>query len=265
MSEISKIGLGGEVDFLRRYNNRVLNRQKKIKIIKLKGFHLFFIFILFIITGFTAYKAGEFMLTWEKLDVKSFKLINSPVFESALMEKVLKRYNGNIMSLKLRNLRSELLTIKEVKEVSLSRKLPSTVEIKFELRDPVFQVLINKKYNLIDNEGVVLFKSLKKRNDLITIKNLSENELLKIIPHLSEIGTLKNSIEYVSFKKPYGVTLKLKGIKEIFYPGEKNFSNKINYYLKLRNLSLLNKDKIKNVDLRFKKRIYLEYEEEVNK
>jgi cell division septal protein FtsQ len=270
MSEISSIGLKGESDFLRRKNNRIVNKQKKIKSIKLKGFHLVLILIIFTIAGFAAYKAGEFIMTWEKFKVSSFKLLNSPGLEAKVLKKMLAKYSTNIFSLNITELKKELLKLREVKDAALSRKLPSTIEVTFYLRKPVFQVIIKDKnrykYELIDEEGVALYTSDTRKEGLVTIKGIKQNEWKKILPYLGELNKVKKTIDYVSLKEPYGVTLKLKGIREIFYPGEKNFAYKINYYLKLRRMPLLKKYRVRYVDLRFEDRFYLEYEndEEVN-
>lgn len=257
-------GFRGETDFFRRQNNKIIRKQKKIRSIRLKGAHLFFIFFLLLSAAFAAYKIGIFVLTWEKLNIKAFVLIDKPSFKTAELEKILKQFNGNILTLSFKDLREKLLTLKEVKDVSLSRKLPSTIEIHFILREPVFQVAFNGKYNIIDNEGVVLYTSNKSKKDLITIRHIKPAQFGTIAPYLGELRRIENSILYVSLRKPYGVALKLKGQKEIFYPGEEDFAGKINYYLKLRRRHLRGKYNIKSVDLRFKDRFYFEYVTEVN-
>jgi hypothetical protein len=81
-------------------------------------------------------------------------------------------------------------------------------------------------------------------------------------PYLPELSRIKDSIDYISLVSPYGVSLKLKGRSEIFYPGESQFASKINFYLKLKKQPRLRKYRIKSVDLRFDDRFYFEYETE---
>ncbi|MCP5047526.1 MAG: FtsQ-type POTRA domain-containing protein [bacterium] len=264
MNQMVKGAIRRETDIFRRTNNKTLSKQKRIRSIQVKGLHMVLIFTLLLSAAFAAYKIGDFLLTWEKLDVKTFALINKPTFHTDKLERMLKQYNGNILTLSFSRLREQLLTLKEVKEVYLSRKLPSTVEIKFLLRKPVFQVAIHGKYNIIDMDGVVLYKSKKSSNELIRIHNVKTNQLETLAPYLPELSRIKDSIDYIGLVSPYGVTLKLKGRKEIFYPGENDFAAKINYYLKLRQRPLLREYNIKSVDLRFKDRFYFEYETEVN-
>ncbi|MDQ1350508.1 MAG: cell division protein FtsQ, partial [Acidobacteriota bacterium] len=178
--------------------------------------------------------------------------------------KVLDRHKGNnILTLSLDTLRAELAAIPEIKDVSVSRNLPSTLAVQLVLREPVFQVEIpfEGKYSVMDKEGVVLYRRADMRNDLITIKDTPSDKVKKILPYLSPLAEIKDYIEYVGFREPYGLMVKLNQVNEIFYPGEIDFAEKIDYYLKLKNKLNLADNIIKSVDLRFEDRFYLEYEE----
>jgi cell division septal protein FtsQ len=269
MSEIVRLhrlqhqaALTGEAEYLRRRNNKIINKEKRLRTIRIKGLHLLLIFSLMAGAAFLAYKIAISVLTWEKLNVKTYVIKNKPAFKAQQVENILREYRGNILTLSLSGLRKRLLTINEVKDVSISRILPSTVEIHFVLRKPVFQVAIKGKYNIMDPEGVILYTSLAANSELITIRDIDRSELGELVPFLPELSRLKASIEYVSLKKPYGILLKLKRQKEIFYPGNGEFARKINYYLKLRQRPVLSKYNITCVDLRFKDRFYFEYENE---
>lgn len=263
MREMAGYGMRGEIEFLRKNNNRSVNRQKKIHSIKIKSFHIVLIIFLFILLGYSAFKAGEFMTGWEKLNVKTIKLLNSPKYMTAGVRKVLKSYRGNILTFDFSRLRSDLLKIREVSDVSISRKLPSTIEIRFQLRKPVFQFKNGGKYNIIDTEGVILSKSDYLQKDFITIKNIDSEKLKKIVPNLNDLSKIKKIIDYISYKNPYGTLLKLKGIKEVFCTGNNININRIKYYFKLKKKLGFSDRRIKRVDLRFKNRFYLEFEEEV--
>jgi cell division septal protein FtsQ len=259
----ARTGTAGEAEFLRRRNSRLINKQKRIRAIRIKGLHMFLIFSVLIAAAMLAYKISFFMLTWEKLNIKTFVLIDKPTFKTGELEEILRHFNGNILTLRFSDLRKSLLTFNEVKDVSITRQLPSTVEVRFILRKPVFQVAINGKYNIMDTEGVILYTSKTDSNDLISIRGIARGELGELVPYLPELSRLKASIQYVTLKKPYGIVLKMKGKKELFYPGETHFARKINNYLKLRQQPQLSKYNITCVDLRFKDRFYFEYETEV--
>ncbi|MEN8153608.1 MAG: FtsQ-type POTRA domain-containing protein [Acidobacteriota bacterium] len=263
MKEIAGYGLRGEIEFLRKNNNRSVNRQKKIHSIKIKTFHIVFIIFFFILLGYSAFKVGEFMTGWEKLNVKTIKLLNSPKYMTGNVRKALKGYRGNILTLDFEKLRSDLLQIREVSDVSISRKLPSTIEIRFVLRNPVFQFKSRGKYNIIDKDGVILSRKSHSQKDFITIKNIDSEKLKKVVPNLNDLSKIREVIDYISYRDPYGTVLKLKGLNEVFYTGNNIRTDRIRYYFKLKKKLGFSKQKIRRVDLRFKNRFYLEFEEEV--
>jgi cell division septal protein FtsQ len=264
MRSVSNVGLKGETEFFRRRNNRIIHKQKKMRTIKVRSLHLIYIFSILLVIGFVIYKSGKFLLTWEELTVKSFKLINSPQKNPQVMKAILNKYRENILTLSFQDLKDELIKIPEVKDVSLSRALPSTIEIAFILREPVFQLYKKGNYEVYDGDGVLLYKDKRRKKDLITLKHINQKEVRKILPLLSELRDIKTRIEYVSLKKPYGVQLKLKGTPEHFFPGEADFKKKLSQYLRIKNKISLNTKKIKNVDLRFNDRFYIEFAEEVS-
>ena len=182
----TRVGIRGETDFLRRQNNRIVQKQKKLKSIKLKGIHLLLILALLSLIAFAIYKTGQFVLTWEKLNVKSFRLTRCSKTTLKEAKKILSRYSGNILTLSLQDLRTQLVSVPEVKEVSISRILPSTIEINFFLRKPVFQVemKVNGKYNIIDKEGVIQYYTV---NNLLCGRSITEIlRILESIQYLKE-------------------------------------------------------------------------------
>ena len=99
----TRIGIRGETDFLRRQNNRIVQKQKKLTSIKLKGIHLLLILALLSLIAFAIYKTGQFVLTWEKLNVKSFRLTRCSKTTLKEAKKILNRYSGNILTLSLQD------------------------------------------------------------------------------------------------------------------------------------------------------------------
>ncbi len=263
MKKMAGYGPVTEIEFLRKNNNRVVNRQKKIRSIKIRSLHVFLIIVLFLMSGYAAYTVGRFMTGWEKLDIRSFKLINAPVFKNNKVRKILKKYGGNILTLNTTNLRNELMEIKEINEVSISRKLPSTVEVRLSLRQPAFQFLYKGKYNVIDKNGVILSETGKKMDGIMVIRDIEPSDLKDIFPGISSLIDKRSIIEYISFREPYGTALKLKGTSEIFYTGNKVDLKKLKQYLKIRKKLGYNEKTIKSVDLRFKNRFYLEFDKEI--
>ncbi len=263
MKEMAGYGPITEIEFLRKNNNRSVSRQKKIRTIKIKSFHVFLIIILFVASGYAAFSVGKFMTGWDKLNIKTFRLINTPEFRGNDVKDIINRYGGNILTLNTDRLRDDLLTIGEVSDVSISRRLPATVDVRFILRKPAFQFSFKGKYKIIDKEGVEISESKFKRNGILVIRNVTPKGIKKIIPVLSGLLKIKEKIEFISFREHYGTALKLKGSEEIFYTGNGMNLKKIKQYFKLiRKLGYKDGD-IKSVDLRFRNRFYLEFEKEI--
>ncbi len=104
----------------------------------------------------------------------------------------------------------------------------------------------------------------QKSGNLITLLNIKDWKLDTLVSCLSEFDKIKKPIEYIGLKKPYGLMVKFKGLRELFYPGDIDIAEKILFYLKLKRTLPVNKDKILSVDLRFKNRFYLEFDKEVS-
>jgi cell division septal protein FtsQ len=266
MRELTGIGLHSEADFLRRSNNRTLSRQKRIKIIKLKGVHVFFIFATLVALALFISKTGRFLMTWEKLNIQSFNLVNCPEYHQETVKSIVRHYRGNIISFDFEQLRGELLKLNEVKSVALSKKLPSTIEVCFELRKPVFQVKTADSYEVFDEEGTFLYNREKRLSNLFTATGVDGPGLKQILPLIPELQRIKSMIDYIDLERPDMVMVKLKGFSEVFVPGESVFVDKIIQYLKLKKKMprQLRGKRVKRVDLRFENRFYLEFDEEVN-
>ena len=263
MRTLSGIGLRGEMDFLRKHNNRDLSRQKKIRKIKMKGLYLFFICLIFTGIGMSIFLSARFLLNWDRLNISTVRMINSPRSGKEKVKHLLPYLRGNILSVSFDTIRAEMLKIKEVKDVSISRVLPSTIELSFTLRKPIFQVKMKNRFYFMDVEGITLYSSSAMRQDLMTIKNVKKSELEAIIPSLPELIKIKDSIDYIGYSEPYGVMIKLKNMSEEFFPGEKKYIEKINYFLRVRKQLYSNNNGVKRVDLRFENRFYLEFDREV--
>lgn len=263
MREISSIGFRSEGEYFRRNNNRLLTRQKRIRIIKLRTFHLVVILAALSLAGFTAYHAGHFFMNWEKLQVKYFQVDGNFKAGNQELDRLFSRYRVNILGLDLDDLKKDILKFREIKDVSLSRKLPDTIEVKLFMREPIFQVIALDHIDVIDREGRIIYEIRTPDKELITLQDVRIDDIPRCLEHLKELKQIRSAIEYVGFKQPYGLVLKLKELPEIFYPGERDFAHKINRYLKLKQDRLLKKYNIQYVDLRFDDRLYFEYQEEV--
>ena len=251
--------INNNLEFL-RHNNRSVKRDKKIKAIKLKGVHIFLIIFLFMTIAAGIFFLGRFIMSWEKLNVKSFTLVNCERINEAAIRKILYRYKGNILAIDLGRLREELLTINQVKDVAISRMLPSGIKLVFTKRIPILQFEFKGKWSIIDDEGIIIERGKRVEKNLITVKGVSKENIKKFIPYLDELNSIKKLVDYVSYRKPFGVLLRLKQSGITVFPGEQEFRKKISYFIKLKERDVLKDLKITSIDMRFQNRIYLEYE-----
>jgi cell division septal protein FtsQ len=251
-----------EADFFRKSNNRTLTREKKIRSIQMRTVHVLLLLFFTLLVGFTVYKTAEFLLECDTLQVHSFRLRQQPVFEKERVREILQRSAGNILTLNLGKLRSQLLQLPEIADVAISRILPDSVEISFTLRQPFFYLEKNGIFQLLDAGGLVLGAQRTMPAGIIPIRCGDGSVLIQIAALAKELLPLRNKVEYVAYQEPYGIELKLLSGPEVYYPGENGIIKKINRYFKIKPYLLLNGSLIRYVDLRIAGRIYFEYFDE---
>ncbi|MDY0297576.1 MAG: hypothetical protein RB296_09695 [Acidobacteriota bacterium] len=261
MRELSGVGIRGEAEFFRRVNNRTLTRQKRIRIIQVRGLHMILMLIVLGMGAMLAWRSAHFLFTWKRLEVQSFHLVNPPHFERERVHEMVKRYRGNILALDFQSLRRELLQLREVRSVSLTRRLPSTVEVGFELRTPVFQFDRNGQYSIIDRDGVVLQQSRLPLKGLITVRQVEETDLPRLTPYLAELERVRDQVEYVGMDSFHRVVMKWRELPELVYPPPANLVQRLRDYTQWKKRLKLVRD-IRYVDLRFENRFYFAYRQE---
>ena len=260
MRELESGRLRLETDFFRKSNNLLLSREKRIRTFQVRGFHLLIMLLLFLLLGYTAFRLGHFVLTWEKLNVRTFRLVNLPESNRARVIEIVAGFRGNILAMKLSDLRRQFLALSEVSDVTVRRQLPATVEVDFSLRQPVFQVLEDDRYVILDETGAELRTSSAASARLITVIGTSRDHLAAIIAQRDEIVQIGDRLEYVAFCQPYGIGLKLRSGAEILYPGDNGWHRKIDQYLQVRRRLTNKRDSISYADLRIDDRIYLGFD-----
>ena len=256
-----KDSMGGslklEADFFRKSNNLMVVREKKIHSIQVRTVHLLLLLTLTLLAGLTVYKAANFLLTCDALQVHTFRLRNQPIFARERIAGILRRSGGNILALDLEDLHARLLQVPEIEGAAIRRILPDTVEIAFRLRQPFYQHYANGMYRLLDAAGVGLGEQRQMPDGLVAVRG-GRSAVSAVVAFSRELQPLRSKIEYVAYSEPYGLELKLRGTPEIFYPGDDHFVAKINRYFKIKNRLPLDAAAIRSVDLRIAGRIYFE-------
>jgi cell division septal protein FtsQ len=259
-----KDGMGGslkfEADFFRKSNNLTVAREKKMRTIQVRSVHLLLLLALALLAALAFTRAADALLTWEALSVRQFRLRRPPVYARERVAAILRRHGGNILALDLQALQAQLLQVPEVADASVRRVLPDTVEIDFSLRRPFFQQDAAGGVRLLDETGRELGRPPAAPAGLVPLRG-DGPALAAIAPLAAELRPLRRDIEYVAWGEWRGIELKLRGVPEVFYPGESDVAAKIRRYLALKpRLGLA--AAVRCVDLRIPGRIYFELDED---
>ncbi len=258
MNDLRSNSLKFEADFFRKSNNLTLSREKKIRSIQMRTVHVSLLLFVTLLVGYGAYRAAVFLLECDQLQVRSFRLHQQPVFEKERVRRILKQSAGNILTLDLRQLRARLLQLPEIQNVAISRVLPDTVELSFTLRRPLFYFNHNGVFQLLDADGLVLGEQPAAPVGLIPICGSDSSAPAHVAATAKELLPMRDKIEYITYREPYGIELKLLGGPEVFFPGATGFIKKINRYFKIKPHLVLNGATVRTVDLRIAGRIYFE-------
>ncbi|MCU0843131.1 MAG: FtsQ-type POTRA domain-containing protein [Thiobacillaceae bacterium] len=250
-----------EAEFFRKSNNLTVAREKKIRSIQVRTVHMLLLLALVLLTGLVISGAADFLLHWDALQVRQFRLRRQPLFSGARVAGILKQYGGNILAMDLQGLQEKLLGVPEVAGTSIRRILPDTVEIDFTLRPPFFQSFQDGRYRLLDAGGLELGEAAECPAGLVSLRANEPAAVEAIAAFSSELKPLRAQIEYVAYSEPYGVVLKLLAAPETFYPGEGDFAAKIRRYFSIKARLPFAGDAIRSVDLRIPGRIYFEFAE----
>jgi cell division septal protein FtsQ len=251
-------GIRLEADFFRKANNLTIARERKIRTIQVRAAHVVVLLTLLLGLGYGTFRLAGFLVSWDKLAVHTVRISNPPRYGAPLVNALIKRHCGNILTLDLADLRRELLGVPEIREVALSRILPDTLAASFVLRRPEFAWQTGNRWCILDVDGVSLNENGSPEPGLILIQNTAAADIPRLVALFGELEPLRRRIEYASWNDPYGIELKLAGAGEMFYPGESGFTAKIGKYLQLKKRLGLEGQAIAYADLRMNDRIYFQ-------
>lgn len=262
MKELEGARLNLETEFFRKTNNLTLTREKTIRTVQVKGVHLLLALLLILALGYVANRFCQFLLTWEKLNIRSYRLVNAPRHDRERVDHILKSHRGSILTLNLKELKGQLMEIGEIEGVSVSRILPSAVEVVFDLRKPFFQIRRQDRFWMLDAEGRFLYPLSEKDAAVMTIDHTGMSDVESICRRSADLRKIADRIEYVGFRPPFGLELKLNEVEEVFYPGSGDLADKLDRYFRIKHRLQEQSAHIRHVDLRMTDRIYLEFPEE---
>lgn len=258
-----KDGMGGslkfEAEFFRKSNNLTVAREKKIRLIQVRGGHLLLLLLAALLTALAVSRAAGYALTCPALQVRRFRLQHRPVYAGEQVAAILLRHGGNILAMDLKGLQADLLRVPEVAGVSIRRILPDTLDVAFALRRPLYQSWDGAGYRLLDETGRELGRQAQPAPGLVELRGGAAARAA-VTACSRELRPLAGRIEYVTWSEPRGIELKLREAPEVFHPGEEDFAGRIGRYLRIRG-RLAALGAVRRVDLRIPGRIYIEGDE----
>lgn len=249
-----------DAEFFRKSNNLTVRREKQIRLIQVRTVHLLLLLVLALLAALVISRAAGYVLTWEALEVRQFRLRGQPVYARAQVAAILRRHGGNILAMDMKGLQAQLRQVPEVAAVSIRRVLPATVEIAFTLRRPFYRHFSHGRFRLLDEAGRELGRREQPPPGLVPLRG-DEAAVRAIAPFAGELRPLRERIEYVAWSEPRGMELKLLDADEVFYPGENDLAGRIGHYFRIKGRLGLDAG-VRRVDLRIPGRIYFELHEE---
>lgn len=143
--------------------------------------------------------------------------------------KVSSYYDKHLLIVNTRGIKENLITIHKIKNIDVTKKLPSSIYINITQRNPILQIKtagLNQLVFLCDDEGVIL-EQTEKPNDLLPIITLQDKILIgKKIPSerikagLSVFNTknnnINNLIKEVTIDENNNLTLEVQYKKDTF-------------------------------------------------
>ena len=177
----------------------------------------------------------------------------------------------NLVSTDLEQWRTRLLASPWVREASLRRSLPATVDVVISEREPLGIGRVDGALYLIDERGMVIdeYGPEYAEFDLPIVDGLrrtvdveSEDEWrAQLASHiLTELRTkpdVARQVSQIDVSDPHNAAVMLNGDPAVVYVGEERFVQRIQSYLELSSTFRERVDGIDYVDLRFDDRIYV--------
>ena len=219
-------------------NKRKIARKKNRRILKIS-------LLFFIIVGMAAFIFVSPVFNISKIEVKGNEIISSDTIISLSGIKE----NENIFRISKKNINNRLKENPYIKDVTIGRKLPGTLELNIDERKIAYQVKVINSYVYLDYQGYILEVSEKQKDvPIVEGFNTDQESILKAnrlsgvdIEHLKVLlkimeNAQKNEISKLINKiiiKDNEYILDIKNEKKTVYLGNaKDITNQM-YYVKL--------------------------------
>ncbi|MBP2031436.1 cell division protein FtsQ [Clostridium algifaecis] len=154
-------------------NELILNRRRRKRIRKIFLLFIFLISVLFIL-----------LIKLPYFNIKNIKVYGNKNIQDNKIIELSNIYKGNnIFYINLNSSKKNILSDPYIDKVTITRKLPSQININVVERDAVFYININKDFYVINEDGIVL----QKRD---SVDNMKLVELDGINPSSTKVGNV---------------------------------------------------------------------------
>ncbi len=269
MDYITEIELGRDRRYMRGDGN-ILVRKNRIKKGVMKWLlYLFLASMAFVLFSFAAKEAYLYLITTSDLDVRHINISgNRIVSEEALRSVLTPLLKKNILSIDLEQWKKRVLMNPWIKEVSIKRDLPSTIQMEIEERIPVIFFLWKGKTYLADNSGTPISEyqpeypeydfpfvtgiEAKSTQETLHKLHYGVNILEKIKKHKPALHEL---ISEIGVKENDCIILRLRDGSSVLYLDQDNFKENLDYYFSIKEDIDKQFERAEYIDLRWENRV----------
>ncbi|MGE3511588.1 MAG: cell division protein FtsQ/DivIB [Vicinamibacterales bacterium] len=224
--------------------------------------------------GVVGYQGVEAVAHARVLQIQHLVVTGNDRVPAATVIDALEGLKGqNLMWVDLDGWRDRLLQSPWVREASLRRSLPSTVEVTVTERVPVLIARVDSRLFLVDEQGVVIdhYGPKHARFDLPIVDGLAVRPAepgvqtdpvraalaSRVIASVRGSEELAGRVSQIDVHDAHNAHVRLDGDAAVLYLGEEQFRQRLESYLQLADTLRLSVPDIEYVDLRFGNRLFV--------
>lgn len=205
--------------------------------------------------------------------VQQLRVIGTKRLSEGEVEALLDGLKGrNIVTTPLETWRQRLLASPWVRDASLRRALPSTIEIRIAERLPMAVARSGDRLLIIDDQGTVVdeFGPRYGALDLPIVEGLmdrdgkaepapDETRVALVVATLASLreGELLGRVSQIDVGDDRNVAVMLMGDPAVLYLGRERFAERVQAYLEMGDRLTRMVEQVASVDLRFENRVYV--------
>ena len=241
---------------------------------KLRWWNAFRAVVVLSLVGYAAYRAAHLVLNAPALSIDRVEVQGNTRLSTGEVLALVDGLRGqNILTARLHEWRSRLVTSPWVKDAALRKIVPSTVEIVVSERMPVGLGRAGSRLYLVNERGAVIdeYGPQYADFDLPIIDGLIELVeggppmidggraalARRVLADLSDRPDLARRVSQLDVTDPYNVVVLLDGDGALLHLGNERFADRLHAYLEMAAALRQRVPVIDYVDLRFGERVYV--------